>query len=343
MDLMPVFTAQSPSLRQSVQDANARTIARHQQAAGTRVPPPVLLNEDDPTVLRQCITGMQDRQRDAFPFGDNLIAQFFIIQQRERLTSAMSLRNISLENYSYEMLKTHYHELFIATRTSIQDPSIRPQGGNRSNTFFIIKQGEYEGEEGFWVEDEEGLEGFMSNNDEGTFWVLEENDAFIARKVSGRNFRFKKRKGKGKSGNTKGSHQRGGFKPFRKSGPGGKAKIWPMRTMIPTTRHVGEKAKERRERKENQNFNSPMMETRVIHPMRMAKKKADMTKDNPRRSQPSQRRRRSSPPPSRLHHPQSLPMPVGQTKIGISHGHGTNKAGTHPMKHPAQDKRSGVP
>ena len=206
MGLMPIFTGQSPTFRQSVQDANARTIARHQQAAGTRVPPPVLL--DDPTVLRQYITGMQDRQRDAFPFGDNLLAQFFIIQsalsdqQRERLTSAMSLRNISLENYSYEMLKTHYHELFITTRTSIQHPSIRPQG-NRSNTFFVIEQGEYEGEEGLWVEDEEGLEGFMSNNDEETFWVLEENDAFIARKVSGRNFRFKKRKGNGKSGNKK--------------------------------------------------------------------------------------------------------------------------------------------
>ena len=137
----------------------------------------------------------------------------------------MSLRNISLENYSYEMLKTHYHELFITTRTSIQDPSIRPQGGNRSNTFFIIEQGEYEGEDCFWVEDEEGLEGFMSNNDEETFWVLEENDAFIARKVSGRNFKFKKRKGKGKSGNKKGSHQRGGFKPFRKSGSGAKANM----------------------------------------------------------------------------------------------------------------------
>ena len=159
MDLMPVFTAQSPSFRQ----ANARTIARHQQAAGTRVPPPVLLNQDDPTVLRQYTTGTLDRQRDAFPFADGLIAQFFIIQselsdqQRERLTSAMSLRNISLENYSHEMLKTHYHELFITTRTSIQDPSIRPQGGNRSNTFFILEQGEYEGEEGFWVEDEDGL------------------------------------------------------------------------------------------------------------------------------------------------------------------------------------------
>ena len=226
---------------------------------GVRAPPPVLLNEDDPTVLRQYITGMQDRQRDAFPFGDNLTAQFFIIQselsdqQRERLTSAMSLRNISLENYSYEMLKTHYNELFITTRTSIQDPSIRPQGGNRSNTFFIVEQGEYEGEEGFWVEDE-GLEGFMSNNDEETFWVLEENDAFVARKVSGRNFKFKKRKGKGTSGNKKGSHQRGGFKPFRKAVLAGRP-IWPMKIMIPTTRHIGhigEKAKERRERKENQ-------------------------------------------------------------------------------------------
>ena len=76
-----------------------------------------------------------------------------------------------------------------------------------------------------------------------------------------------------------------------------------------------------------------MMETRAIHPMKMAKEKADMTKENPRRSQPLQRRR------SRLRHPQSLPMPVGQIKIGINHGHGMNKAGTHPMKHPAQDKR----
>ena len=58
----------------------------------------------------------------------------------------------------------------------------------------------------------------------------------------------------------------------------------PMKIMIPTTRHFGEKAKERRERKGNPNFNIPMMETKVIHPMRMAKERADMTKENPRRS-----------------------------------------------------------
>ena len=214
--------------------------------------PPVLLNEDNPTVLRQYITGMQDRQRDAFPFGDNLIAQFFIIQselsdqQRKRLTSAMSLRNISLEHYSYQMLKTHYHELFITTRTSIQDPSIRPQGGNRSNTFFILEQGEHEGEEGFWVEDEDGLEGFMSNNDEETFWVLEENDAFIARKVSGISD-SKREKEKENQETKRAVTNEVASNPFEKAVLAGRP-ILPMRTMI---------------------------EARVIHPMRMAKERAE--------------------------------------------------------------------
>ena len=103
----------------------------------------------------------------------------------------------------------------------------------------------------------------MSTNDEETFWVLEENDAFMARKVSGRNFRFKKRKGKGESTSKKGSHQRGGF--FEKVALAGRP-MWPMNIRIPTTRHIGEKAKERRERKETESSNIPMMETKVIHP-----------------------------------------------------------------------------
>ena len=271
MDLMHAYTAQSPELRQSTHEANQRNLARHQQAAGARAPPPAVLQEDDPVVLRQLIQGMQQRQRDAFAFGENLIAQFFIIQselsdqQRERLTSAMSQRNITLGNYTYEMLQMQYHDLFITTRTSIQDPSIQPQGGNRSNTFFIIKQGENKGEEGFWVEDEEGQEGFMSNNDEETFGVLKENDAFIARKVPGRNFRFKSKKGKGKSGNNKGSHRRGGFKPFKKSGSGGKANMANENYDPYDQAYWGKgKAKARRERKENRNSSFPLMETRLF-------------------------------------------------------------------------------
>ena len=199
MDLMTVHTAQSPEFIASVHDANARRMAAHQQAAGVRATPPDLLSTDNPEVLRQYLNGMQTRHKDAFPSAtiSFIIQSELSGQQRERLISAaMSLRNISLANYTYEMMKTQYHDLFITTRTSIQDPSIRPPGRNRSNTFYI--KGEYEGEEGFWVEDEEGLEGFMATTDEETFSVLEENDAFIARKVSGRNFRFTKRKVKGK-------------------------------------------------------------------------------------------------------------------------------------------------
>ena len=42
-----------------------------------------------------------------------------------------------------------------------------------------------------------------------------------------------------------------------------------------------------KERKENPNSNIPMMEIKVMHPMRMAKEKADMTKENPKREHPA--------------------------------------------------------
>ena len=106
----------------------------------------------------------------------------------------------------------------------------------------------------------------------------------------------------------------------------------PFETVAPagrsTTRHIGEKAKERKGRKENRNSCMPRMKTKVICPMTVAKEKADMdmTKENPKRSQPRQRIWTSSPPISRLHHAQSLHTLVGQTKIGIHHGIGVNQA-----------------
>ena len=128
MDFLPIHTAQSPEFLASVQDANNRRLAQHQQAAGAGAPPPDLLNPESAEVYRQYTSGRQTRHMETFPLNDNLIAQFFIIQselsdqQRERLISAMSLRNITLENYTYDMMKTQYHDLFITT--SIQDPSI---------------------------------------------------------------------------------------------------------------------------------------------------------------------------------------------------------------------------
>ena len=59
------------------------------------------------------------------------------------------------------------------------------------------------------------------------------------------------------------------------------------------------KGKGKKGKKGKSNSNIPMMETKVMHPMRVAKERADRRKENPRRSQPPQRRRRSSPPSSR--------------------------------------------
>ena len=106
------------------------------------------------------------------------------------------------------------------------------------------------------MEDEEGLEGFMATNDEETLWVLEENGAFIARKVSGRTVRFKKRKVKGISGSKKGNHQRGGFNPFRKSDSGGKANM-ANKNQDPYNQAYWGKGKEKKWKKGKSKFQCP--------------------------------------------------------------------------------------
>ena len=239
----------------------------------------------------------------------------------------MSLRNITLENYTYEMLKTQFHDLFITTRTSVQDPSIQPQGGSRSNTFFIIEQGEYEGEEGFWVEDEEGQEEFMADNDEETCWALEENDALIAINVSGRNFRFKRKKGKGKSGNNKGSHRRGGFKPFKKSVSGGKANMANENYDAYDQAYWG-KGKSKKGKKGKSKFQYPFDGNKGYPSYDNGKGKGGHDKEKSKTFAAIAEKSEEQ-PATPLLKLQSLPMPVGQTK-----------AGTHPMKHPAPDKHS---
>ena len=208
----------------------------------------------------------------------------------------MSLRNISLENYSYEMLnmnsssrlghpfQIHPSDLKEATEATHSSSSNKVNTKEKKAFGLRMKK-----------DLKDSCQTTMKRRSGSSKRTM---DAFIARKVSGRNFK-KKNKGKGKAGNKKGNHQRGGLNPSEKAVLAERP-IWPTKTMIPTTRHIGEKAKERRERNENSNI--PMMETTVIHPMRMAKERADMKKGNPRRSQPPQRRRRSSPPSSRLHH-----------------------------------------
>ena len=82
--------------------------------------------------------------------------------------------------------------------------------------FSVIEEGEYDGETGYWVAEEEtGDEGFVSLYIEDEFWVLSAKGGYNKRRVFSR--RFKQGKGKGKGGQRK----RPGFRPrSQKKGKG---------------------------------------------------------------------------------------------------------------------------
>ena len=102
--------------------------------------------------------------------------------------------------------------------------------------------------------------------------------------------KFGKRTGKGESRIKKGSRRRGGFKPFRKSGSGGKANM-ANENSDPYDQAYWRKGKGKKGKKGK---------SKVAPHMTMAKEKADMTKENPKRSQALQTNQRSALPRSRL-------------------------------------------
>ena len=127
------------------------------------------------------------------------------------------------------------------------------------------------------MEDEDGVEGFMANNDEGAFlgfWrrMMRSLQGGCLGAISDSRRKKEKENQEAKRGVT----NEVASNLSEKAAPAGRP-IWPTKIDIPTTRHIGEKAKERKGRKENRNSSTPMMETRVIHPMAVAKEKADMT------------------------------------------------------------------
>ena len=82
-------------------------------------------------IREQIATDRRENQGNNFPLKDNLISLIFLVQadlnegQRERVISAMNLRDISIMDYSYEAVKRLFMELFCSTGTSVADPMSR--------------------------------------------------------------------------------------------------------------------------------------------------------------------------------------------------------------------------
>ena len=88
---------------------------------------------------------------------------------------------------------------FATTRTGLQDPNIRHSShknhkkdrhGRRDQSrrrgglnFLLLDLGEYDGADGAWLQDEDTFEeGFLALEDETVFWMMDEIEAFVARR-----------------------------------------------------------------------------------------------------------------------------------------------------------------
>ena len=111
----------------------------------------------------------------------------------------MTLTGTRIDNYQHETVKSQVFELFCTTKTGLADPRLRNsvRGQHRGyrnsrntggRSFAILDSGDYDGQFGYWAQDEDTLEeGFIAEDDEeDVFWQVDENEAFIAR-------RFKRR------------------------------------------------------------------------------------------------------------------------------------------------------
>ena len=71
------------------------------------------------------------RHAEGFPINDNLFALMFTVQadlseqQRERLTSHMTLRNITVQQYTFDGVREAFIELFCAPKSSIENPKYK--------------------------------------------------------------------------------------------------------------------------------------------------------------------------------------------------------------------------
>ena len=87
---------------------------------------------------------------------------------------------------------------FATTRTGLQDPNIRHSSHKKARhgrrdqrrrrggrNFLILDQGEYDGADGVWLQDEDTLkEGFLALEDDAVFWMMDEHEAFVARRLT---------------------------------------------------------------------------------------------------------------------------------------------------------------
>ena len=170
MDLCPELDLTSPAITAEVQArraAHQNAQAALHQADDTHVIQP-WTDELQQAVYDEAIRLHKQHHRDLFPLSPNLIALVFIStaelsqDQRQSLTSIMTHRNRTMDQYRVNELRETFIEMFCTVKTAVDNPMMNPfeSGGRRA--FLVLEEGDLERSFGYWAEDEEdGAEGFL--------------------------------------------------------------------------------------------------------------------------------------------------------------------------------------
>ena len=231
MDLCPELDLTSPAI---VAEVTARRNAHNNAQAALHAADNnhviVPWTDDMVQAVHNEAIGLHRQQhRDLFPLSPNLIALIFIStadlsqDQRQSLTSIMTHRNRTMDQYRVGELRETFIEMFCTVKTAVDNPMMNPSGSGGRRAFLVLEEGDLDGSFGYWAEDEEdGAEGFLDAL-EDVFWIWDDNDySWFQRRFQGR--RTRKGKGKGRKGKGKGKGGRRFFRPRNKGKGKGKRK-----------------------------------------------------------------------------------------------------------------------
>ena len=180
MDLLPDLKTTSP---EAIAHVRLEHEARQAELAGIAAATPgqephvnvPWTDEHALAAFRQLNTDRRTQQRLAFPLGDNLSALIFVsLANLTQLTSIMTHRGRTLDQYNVQELRDLFLEMFCTTKTAVDNPLMQPSGIRQRRSFLILEEGELEGTDGYWAEDDEdGAEGFLDAL-EDVFWVCDD-------------------------------------------------------------------------------------------------------------------------------------------------------------------------
>ena len=182
MDLCPELDLTSPAI---VAEVTARRNAHNNAQAALHAADNnhvIVPWTDDmiQAVHNEAIGLHRQQHRDLFPLSPNLIALIFIStadlsqDQRQSLTSIMTHRNRTMDQYRVGELRETFIEMFCTVKTAVDNPMMNPSGSGGRRAFLVLEEGDLDGSFGYWAEDEEdGAEGFLDAL-EDVFWIWDD-------------------------------------------------------------------------------------------------------------------------------------------------------------------------